>query len=110
MKFFDSNPSGRIINRLSTDVLVIDEDLPWYANVALEKLINCLAFPIGIALIFPWMGLVIVLGIFMMIYVLNLYRPSNRELKRLSSVNDGKLLNMIGEVCRGSHVIRAFEN
>ena len=53
MKFFDINPSGRIINRLSTDVLVIDEDLPWYANVALEKLINCLEFPIGIALIFP---------------------------------------------------------
>ena len=66
--------------------------------------------PIGIALNFPWIGIVILLGIFMMIYVLNLYRPSNRELKRLSSVNDGKLISILGEVCRGSPIIRAFDN
>ena len=109
MKFFDSNPSGRIINRLSTDVLVIDDHLPWYANITLEKLISCLGLPIGIALNFPWMGVIIISGIFMMIYILNLYRPSNRELKRLSSVNDGKLISIIGEICRGLPIIRAFE-
>ena len=109
MKFFDNNPSGRIINRLSSDVLVIDDQLPWYANVTLEKLISCLGLPIGIALNFPWMAVVIVLGILMMIYVLNHYRPSNRELKRLSSVNDGKLISIIGEVCRGLPIIRSFE-
>lgn len=28
MKFFDSNPTGRIINRLSKDVLAVDDEIP----------------------------------------------------------------------------------
>ena len=36
MKFFDNNPSGRIINRLSSDVMVIDDSLPWFVHVTSE--------------------------------------------------------------------------
>ena len=101
MKFFDNNPSGRIINRLSSDVMVIDDQLPWLVHVTLERSVSCLGLPIGVAIYFPWMGVVIVIGIFIMSYLLNLYRPSNREIKRLSSVNDGKLISILGEICRG---------
>ena len=41
---------------------------------------------------------------------MKLYRPSNREIKRLSSINNGKLICIIGEVCKGLPVIRAFKN
>lgn len=36
MNFFDKNPNGRIINRLSNDVLVIDDELPWFCHNCLE--------------------------------------------------------------------------
>ena len=36
MKFFDNNPSGRILNRLSSDVTVVDTRLPWLIHVTLE--------------------------------------------------------------------------
>jgi len=80
MKFFDSNHSGRIINRLSNDVLVTDDQLPWFMHLTLENMVSCLGFPVGIAIYFPWMGLIIVIVVFMMTYVLKVYRPSNREI------------------------------
>jgi len=110
MKFFDNNPCGRIINRLSSDVWTIDIDLPWHVHVTLERIITSLGLPIGVAIYFPWMGAIIILEIFIMGYLLNLYRPSNREIKRLSSVNDGKLISILGEICRGLPIIRTFEN
>ena len=38
MKFYDENPVGRIINRLSDDVVTIDDFLPWACHVFLENL------------------------------------------------------------------------
>ena len=101
MKFFDNNPSGRILNRLSSDVTVVDTRLPWLIHVALESSVSFLGFPIGVAIYFPWMGVFLVLEIFMMVYLLNIFRPSNMEIKRLSSVNDGKLISILGEICIG---------
>jgi len=98
MKFFDNNPIGRIINRLSSDVLTTDDELPWFVNNTLLNLAYCLGFPFGVTIYFPWIGIIIVIGVLIMYYILTLYRPSNREMKRLSSVNDGKLLSILGEV------------
>ena len=39
MRFFDDNPSGRIINRLSSDVNVVDDTLPWFVHFTLEALV-----------------------------------------------------------------------
>lgn len=50
MKFFDENPNGRIINRLSNDVQMIDMELPWFCHVFLENVAYCIGLPIGIAL------------------------------------------------------------
>ncbi len=35
MNFFDSNPTGRIINRLSSDVSNVDGSIPAYLNLFL---------------------------------------------------------------------------
>ena len=39
IRFFDDNPSGRIINRLSSDVNVVDDTLPWFVHCSLEALV-----------------------------------------------------------------------
>ena len=61
MKFFDNNPSGRILNRLSSDVTVVDTRLLWLIHATLESSAIFLGFPIGVAIYFPWMGVFIVL-------------------------------------------------
>lgn len=55
MKFFESNPNGRIINRLSNDVLMLDDELPWFCIVTLEMLVYCIGFPVGITIQAPFM-------------------------------------------------------
>ena len=39
MKFFDKNPIGRIMNRISNDVIVIDDELPWNGSIFIEYLV-----------------------------------------------------------------------
>lgn len=50
MKFFDKNPNGRIINRLSNDILVTDDELPWFLHILLESTATMICSPIAIAL------------------------------------------------------------
>lgn len=87
MKFYDKNPVGRIVNRLSNDILTIDDFLPWLFSVFLENLGISLGYPLGVMIQFPY--LIVFAGISMaLIYMVQkLYRVSNREVKRLHSVN-----------------------
>ena len=37
-----------------------------------------------------------------------MFRVSNREIKRLSAINDSKVLNVLGEVSQGSVILRNY--
>ena len=53
MEFFDKNPNGRIINRLSNDVLNVDDELPWFFHVLLENVAIMICSPLAIAIQVP---------------------------------------------------------
>jgi len=48
---------------------------------------------------FPYLIVFAGVTIALIILVQKLYRVSNREVKRLHSVNEGKVLSIIGEAC-----------
>ena len=108
MKFFDKTSTGSIVNRLSDDVYSIDDELPWCCHVFLENVSVSLGYPIGILISFPWMAIFLILAISIVYFIQKLYRTANREIKRLKSVNSGKVLTKIGELSKGLIVIRAF--
>ncbi|EGR29164.1 hypothetical protein IMG5_161730 [Ichthyophthirius multifiliis] len=110
MTFFDKNPYGRIINRLSDDVTTVDDPLPWSCHVIMEQASYVLGYQIGIAIQFPWI-LIIFLFIFYLSYkIQKKFRVSNREIKRLNSVNQGVVLTHLSESCKGVVLIRSFNN
>jgi ABC-type multidrug transport system fused ATPase/permease subunit len=99
MKFFDKNPKGRILNRISNDTLTVDDELPLFFHFFLENISNCIALCLGVIINYTWVSLS-VFGCFIIIFqVQKIFRASNREIKRLSSLNDAKVLNILGEVC-----------
>ncbi|EGR29740.1 hypothetical protein IMG5_149230 [Ichthyophthirius multifiliis] len=108
MSFFDMNPSGRIINRISSDIQQIDDGIPFTFNQFFYQLILVSIYPLGILINFPWIAIPFVFCVCIMYYFFYLFRFSNRELKRLSQVNNGKLMTIINENCSGLIITRSF--
>ncbi len=50
----------------------------------------------------------LIIAVILIYYLQNLYRQTNREVKRLNSVNSGRLLTKINEMLKGIIIIRAF--
>ena len=69
MKFFDNTSTGSIISRLSSDIFTIDNELPWFCHVFLEKLSSCFGYPLGIIISLPWMIIFIIIAIILIYYV-----------------------------------------
>ncbi|KAL4490444.1 hypothetical protein ABPG72_002654 [Tetrahymena utriculariae] len=109
MSFFDKNPGGRIVNRLSDDILSIDDYLPWNCQILLENIIYTIGYPVGILIQLPWLVVFVIISIIFVYFIQRLFRVSNREIKRLNSVNSGKLLTTLGEACKGLILIRSFD-
>jgi len=64
MAFFEKNPVGRVLNRLSNDLRVIDNELTWTYDEVIGTLINCIAYPLVIIYLLPWIAIVVFALIF----------------------------------------------
>lgn len=82
-RFFDSTPSGRILNRLSRDVQVIDQDLPTSGMFWTYEILAALAIVIVISVNLPAFLIASVVITLAYAFLGQLYVTSSRELKRL---------------------------
>ncbi|XP_044104616.1 ATP-binding cassette sub-family C member 3 isoform X3 [Neovison vison] len=106
--FFDTTPSGRILNRFSKDIYVIDEVLAPTILMLLNSFYNSLATLVVIVASTPLFTVVTLpLGIF---YVLmqRFYVATSRQLKRLESISRSPIYSHFSETVTGSSVIRAY--
>lgn len=63
----------------------------------------------GIVILFPWMLVVIIAELVFFWALQKKFRKSNRDLKRIQSVNEGKIISHLTESTSGLRVIRSFE-
>ncbi|XP_032727951.1 canalicular multispecific organic anion transporter 2 isoform X1 [Lontra canadensis] len=106
--FFDTTPSGRILNRFSKDIYVIDEVLAPTILMLLNSFYNSLATLVVIMASTPLFTVVTLpLGVF---YILmqRLYVATSRQLKRLESISRSPIYSHFSETVTGSSVIRAY--
>ncbi|KAL7583517.1 hypothetical protein Lser_V15G45046 [Lactuca serriola] len=109
MSFFDSNPSGRILNRASTDQSAVDVKLPdtmiLFVAVVVQLfgiviVMSLAAWPVFLFFI-PIIGICICLQRY--------YIPSARELARLVGVSKAPVIQHFSETITGSTTIRSFD-
>ena len=108
MSFFETTPAGRILNRFSSDMYRIDEQLArtfnqLFVNAAratFTLVVISYSTPIFIALIIP-LGTIY-------LYIQRYYLRASRELKRLDSVTRSPIFAHFQESLGGITTIRAF--
>uniref|UniRef100_A0A0E0PUD5 MRP-like ABC transporter n=2 Tax=Oryza rufipogon TaxID=4529 RepID=A0A0E0PUD5_ORYRU len=109
VSFFDQNPSGRILNRLSSDLYAIDDSLPFILNIFVANFFSLLGTLVVIS--YSQVSFLLILVPLWLIYrnVQFYYRSTSREVRRLDSVARSPIYSSFTETLDGSSTIRAFQ-
>ncbi|XP_053766774.1 ATP-binding cassette sub-family C member 3 isoform X2 [Desmodus rotundus] len=106
--FFDTTPSGRVLNRFSKDIHVIDQVLGPTILMLLSSFSICISTLVIIVVSTPLFTVVILPLAAFYIFVQRFYVATSRQLKRLESVSRSPIYSHFSETVTGSSVIRAY--
>ncbi|XP_033647299.1 ATP-binding cassette sub-family C member 9-like [Asterias rubens] len=110
MRFFDTTPLGRILNRLSSDTNIMDMKLFQSMDTTIfftvgyfsGVVVNCIVLPIFILFVVPMLVCGFALARF--------YVTSSRSLQRLDSVTKSPIFAHFSETLSGLPTIRAYRD
>ncbi|KAJ8643116.1 hypothetical protein MRB53_004864 [Persea americana] len=109
MLFFDATPSGRILNRASTDQSVVDTLLPFQMGSVAFSIIQLLGI-IAVMSQIAWQVFIIFIPVIAIsIWYQQYYIATARELARLVGVCKAPCIQHFAESFSGSTTIRSFE-
>ncbi|CAG9825034.1 unnamed protein product [Phaedon cochleariae] len=108
MRFFNTNPSGRILNRFAKDVGAVDETLPITLLDTLGIGLTVLAISIVIGTMNPW--ILTVTGVMLVIFYFlrQTFLVSSRNIKRVEAVTRSPIYTHLTASLQGLTTIRAF--
>jgi ATP-binding cassette, subfamily C (CFTR/MRP), member 1 len=108
MSFFDTTPLGRVLNRFSKDVDVVDTVLPMSMRFWLMMFFNTVGVIVTISYSTPiFLAVVLPLGIFYY-FIQKFYVATSRQLKRIESVTRSPIYTHFSETITGQSTIRAY--
>ncbi|KAL2495980.1 ABC transporter C family member 3 [Forsythia ovata] len=109
MSFFDSTPSGRILNRASTDQSAVDLNIPSLVGQFAFSIIQLLGI-IAVMSQVAWQVFIVFIPVISIcIWLQNYYIQSARELARLVGVCKAPVIQHFSETLSGSSTIRSFD-
>ncbi len=108
LRFFDTTPSGRILNRFARDQEAVDDHLSWNFEQSFKSLAQTLGSLILIMAIVPVI-VVVTIPVLAVYYILQRdYRTSAREAKRLESIARSPRYSHFKELVTGLDVIHGY--
>ena len=108
MSFFDTTPLGRITNRFSRDVDVMDNNLPDTIRSFLIFGGQIVAVFILVLVYFPYFAVALAVLAIVFVFSARYYRYSARELKKHEAVLRSHVFSRFGEAVSGIPTIRAY--
>ncbi|KAL6579932.1 Canalicular multispecific organic anion transporter 2 [Orobanche minor] len=109
MSFFDATPSGRILNRASTDQTAVDMSISYKVGAFAFSLIQLLGIVVVMSEV-AWQVFVIFIPVIAIsFWYQQYYIPSARELSRLVGVTKAPVIQHFAETISGASTIRSFD-
>ena len=108
MSFFETTPTGRIVNRFSKDLDSLDL---WLAEIFLYFILCCFqTISSFVVIIFatPIFAVVVIPTVIVYILVQKFYVTTQRQVKRLESATRSPVYSHFSETLNGASTIRAF--
>ncbi|KAK3096100.1 hypothetical protein FSP39_023229 [Pinctada imbricata] len=110
MSFFDTTPLGRIMNRFSSDIDILDDRVPRTYRLITIMIANLIGILVVVSINTPFFLVVIVPVGVLYVFILRFYLPTARQLKRIESVTRSPIYNHFSETISGASIIRAFRS
>ncbi|XP_055326115.1 ATP-binding cassette sub-family C member 4-like, partial [Sitodiplosis mosellana] len=107
MRFFDLNPSGRILNRFSKDMGAIDEIMPRVMMEAIQIILVMLGILAVIVIVNPPMIFALSCAIVLFALIIKLYLRPSQDLKRLEGICRSPVFSHLTATINGLATIRA---
>ncbi|XP_050696667.1 ATP-binding cassette sub-family C member 5-like isoform X1 [Eriocheir sinensis] len=109
MSFFDTTPTGRILNRFSRDLDELDVRVPFFLEFLLQGLLFVAGQIILVCFIYVWFIIPLVFISVLFLVVDIFLNAGVRELKRLDNTLKSPITQHIGSSISGLSVIRTFD-
>ncbi|XP_075590754.1 ATP-binding cassette sub-family C member 4 isoform X2 [Dermatophagoides farinae] len=106
--FFDQNPAGRILNRFTKDLGIIDEMLPSTAYDLNLTFSQAIGVVITVSIVNWWLIFPAILLTIFVFFMRTIYIKSARDIKRFESLARSPVYSHISTTINGLASIRAF--
>ncbi|URE32930.1 ABC transporter transmembrane region [Musa troglodytarum] len=106
MSFFDSTPSGRILNRSSTDQSVVDTDIPYRLAGLAFALVQLLCIIVLMSQVAWPVFILFIVTVAVSVWHQTYYVSSARELARMVGIRKAPILHHFSESLAGAITIR----
>lgn len=110
MEFFNTTPIGRILNRFSSDMDMVDTNLQHILMAFFQSIMSCFVTIVLVGVSLPLFLVLSLVLIVFYVYYQRLFIVQSRELKRLTSTSYSPVIALIGETITGLPVVKAYQH
>lgn len=107
MRFFDTNPSGRILNRFSKDMGAMDESLPRFMSEFTHLALVMLGVLVVICIVNPIVLVAMCAVALVYFVIIKLYLRASQDLKRLEGIRRSPVFSHVSSCLSGLATIRS---
>ena len=108
MSFFESQPTGRLLNRFAKDTESVDTSIASSMNSFISCVVTVIGSVVVILVVTPAVSVFLAPLMYLYYSIQTVFISANRELKRLDRLGNSPIFGNFAESLRGVATIRAF--
>jgi ABC-type multidrug transport system fused ATPase/permease subunit len=107
MAWYDKNPTGRILNRLSDDQSKIDSNLPFAVGSIFAMVFSMIGDLVTVTIATKYLVVGLIPAGWCYVRVMQRFLAASREIQRMQSIAQSPVLSLMSETTVGVSVVRA---